>query len=203
MISWTASQRNDLFWRKIGRHCKKFSFSLVFCKGRQCAKNGALVNWISCVMILQYVLVFCFGLATASTVQNMEFCGNQTMDWLYILLQKVLVFAGACKCGLRQSGEMEETAPWAPPKQGPRLTSGSGNLTRRHLNKSPVSKQRPPRLFTNRNQNKVKIQELTESRASCENRPLRARRLNFADEEETLWKTCKYPAIFWDCKSLC
>ena len=65
-------------------------------------------------MILQYVLVFCFGLAKASNVQNMEFCGNQTMDWLYILLQKVLIFAGACKCVLRQSGEMEETAPWAP-----------------------------------------------------------------------------------------
>ena len=189
---------------KLDAIAKNSGFRSAACKfSQQCAKDEALVNWIGCIMILQYVLVFCFRLAKASSVQNMEFCGNQTMDWLYILLQKVLVFAGACKCGLRQSGEMEETAPWAPPKQGPRLTSGSGNLTRRHLNKSPVSKQRPPRLFTNRNQNKVKIQELTESRASCENRPLRARRLNFADEEETLWKTCKYPAIFWDCKSLC
>ena len=173
---------------KLDAIAKKSCFRSAACKfSQQCAKDEALVNWIGCITILQYVLVFCFRLAKASSVQNMEFCGNQTMDWLYILLQKVLIFAGACKCGLRQSGEMEETAPCAPPnKQGPRLTSGSANLTRRHLNKSPVSKQRPPRLFTNRNQNKVKIQELTESRASCENRPLRARRLNFADEEETL-----------------
>ena len=189
MLAWYLGQRHSVMISSEGKLdviAKNSCFRSAACKfSQQCAKDGALVNWISCTMILQYVLVFRFGLAKASSEQNMEFCGNQTMDWLYILLQR---FSFSLEHASASSGSQ---ARWRKPPPG------------RHLNTSPVSKQQPPRLFTNRNQNKVKIQELTESRASCENRPLRAGRLNFADEEETLWKTCKYPAIFWDCKSLC
>ena len=65
---------------KLDAIAKNSRFRSAARRGRQCAKDEAVVNWIGCIMILQCILVFCLRLAKASSVQNMEFFRNQTMD---------------------------------------------------------------------------------------------------------------------------
>ena len=111
MISWTASQRNDLLWRKIGRHCKKFSFSLgglqrpTMCKRWSCGELDWLYHDIA--------MYSCFLLEACKGEQCTKYGVFQKPDHGLIVQLHIIAkgFARACKCDLSQ-------ARWRKPPPG-------------------------------------------------------------------------------------
>ena len=96
---------------KLDAIAKNSRFRSAVCRGRQCAKDEAVVNWIGCIMILQCILVFL--LEACKGEQCTKYGVFQTPDHGLIVQLHIIAkgFARACKCDLSQ-------ARWRKPPPG-------------------------------------------------------------------------------------